>query len=72
MIGPDSIPVGVVLMENGDPAYDEIPSDRSDNLYDEIHPRTDPAHSDEPSSSLDSEREMQCVSVCYCCVCIHM
>ena len=38
--GPGSNPVGVVMIENGDPAYDEIPADRQDNLYDEIHPRS--------------------------------
>ena len=38
--GPHSSPVGVVLIEHGDPAYEEIPADRFDNLYDEIHPHS--------------------------------
>lgn len=51
--------VGVVLMDGGDPPYDEIPADRSDNLYDEIHPRTSrltgSTHQLDTGSSLDSE-----------------
>ena len=27
------------MIGNGDPPYDEIPAEMSDNLYDEIHPR---------------------------------
>ena len=36
VMGPRTSSVGVVLI---DPPYDEIPADRTDNLYDEIHPR---------------------------------
>ena len=39
MTAPHPSTVGVVSGEGGDPAYDEIPADRLDNLYDEIHPR---------------------------------
>ena len=44
--------VGVVLIERADPPYDEIPADRTDNLYDEIHPRISQLDS---GSSLDGK-----------------
>ena len=52
--------MGVALLENGDPAYDEIPADGLDNLYDEIHPcscQTLPAQ-------LDTG---ECVCILYLC-----
>ena len=39
VMGHRTSSVGVVLIERADPPYDEIPADRTDNLYDEIHPR---------------------------------
>lgn len=40
MTAPCSSLVGVAPDAVGDPAYDEIPADRLDNLYDEIHPHS--------------------------------
>ena len=54
--GPRTSSVGVVLIERGDPPYDEIPADRSDNLYDEINPRVPGSTNQlDSGSSLDSK-----------------
>ena len=58
--------MGVALIENGDPPYDEIPADRSDNLYDEIHPRSPQPGSTLPPDTGSSQLDSECVCVPVC------